>query len=90
MDAEDKFFYCGTTTGDVLVVSIASMKYDGCGPQLKKNLFNCGIISLALNAQGNLIAGSGDGTVGIMTPLLKRYGSVAALAWWFLSFSIGV
>ncbi|XP_030842134.1 cilia- and flagella-associated protein 52 [Strongylocentrotus purpuratus] len=58
---EDDYFYCATTTGDILRI-IASTKMLSCyGP--KKDLFGMGVTSLVLVKDGTFLLGTGDGTV---------------------------
>lgn len=65
VDQEDQFMYCGTTTGDILQCNLATRLFKCVGPN--KDKLERGILSLQLMPNGgNIIVGSGDGTVGII------------------------
>ncbi|XP_063727827.1 cilia- and flagella-associated protein 52-like [Symsagittifera roscoffensis] len=70
VESEDKHFFAGTLSGDVLMVNLqGDKKNPGRFPQ--KNLFSLGVSSLALLANGHLLVGAGDGTVAEMKPGAK-------------------
>ncbi|KAK3575656.1 hypothetical protein QTP86_031627 [Hemibagrus guttatus] len=56
---DDSFFYCGTTSGDVLRVNLKSCLLNSCGPQ--KHKFSKGVNALKILKTGDLLVGSGDG-----------------------------
>ncbi|XP_053355155.1 cilia- and flagella-associated protein 52 [Clarias gariepinus] len=58
---DDVFFYCGTTSGDVLKVNLKSRLLNGHGPA--KHKFSKGVSALKMLKTGDLLVGSGDGTV---------------------------
>ena len=59
-DSED-LCYCGTTTGDVLVVNTDTMIFQYRAPQ--KKLFESGVTSLAKTKPGKLLVGTGCGNL---------------------------
>lgn len=61
IDPSDTFCYCGTKTGDVLEVNLERAIYKRLGPV--KKLFSLGIGTIGLLPNGDIIVGSGDGTV---------------------------
>ncbi|XP_033117800.1 cilia- and flagella-associated protein 52-like [Anneissia japonica] len=61
---DDKFFYCGTTSGDVLQVSVDKQLFRHYGPA--KNKYSLGITALALVKTGEILVGAGDGTVALI------------------------
>lgn len=69
VDENDEFFYCGTTTGDIMKVNIKSNNFQKHFPE--KDLFSLGITALAF-LQDKWIVGSGDGTVCVVGKNLKR------------------
>ncbi|KAJ3363885.1 Cilia- and flagella-associated protein 52 [Kappamyces sp. JEL0680] len=67
VDTNDEFMYCGSTTGDLLRVSLESKLFKHAGPPKQKDLFSMGILSVALSPSGDsVIVGSGDGTVAVL------------------------
>ncbi|XP_072167750.1 cilia- and flagella-associated protein 52-like [Diadema setosum] len=65
---EDDYFYCATTTGDVLKIFTDTQKLRSYGPQ---ECFCMGVTSLVLIKGGSILLGSGDGTVAIMNDKFK-------------------
>jgi WD40 repeat protein len=65
VDPNDEFCYCGTTTGDILQVSIPRKLFKNVGPKAR---FSLGVQSLQMTPSGELLAGCGDGTVVTMKP----------------------
>merc|ERR1711892_255890 len=63
MDPEDKMFYCGTTTGDILKINFETKLLAGHGP--KKTRFSLGVEKVAF-MKGKLLIGSGNGELAIM------------------------
>ncbi|KAJ8404244.1 hypothetical protein AAFF_G00340170 [Aldrovandia affinis] len=85
VSVDDSFFYCGTSSGDILKVNLKSKMLNSYGPLKEK--FCQGINALALLKSGELLVGSGDGVVSVcketnfsvlMTVQLK--GSVTSIA----------
>ncbi|PIK54041.1 hypothetical protein BSL78_09070 [Apostichopus japonicus] len=60
---DDSYFYCGTTSGDVLKMNIKNHILSFFGPE--KDKFSMGVTSLALVKTGAILIGGGDGTVAI-------------------------
>lgn len=61
IDPTDKFAYVGTQTGDIIEIGLDHNLFKRLGPV--KRLFSQGINSINLLANGDLLLGSGDGTV---------------------------
>ncbi|XP_064180207.1 cilia- and flagella-associated protein 52 [Anguilla rostrata] len=60
---DDSFFYCGTTSGDVLKVNLKTKLLNSCGPTKQK--FSKGVNSLKALKTGDVLVGSGDGTFSL-------------------------
>ncbi|KAL2087100.1 hypothetical protein ACEWY4_018159 [Coilia grayii] len=56
---DDSFFYCGTTSGDILKVNFTTRLLNGCGPV--KNKFSQGVNAMKILKTGDLLVGSGNG-----------------------------
>ncbi|KAJ3374676.1 Cilia- and flagella-associated protein 52 [Allomyces arbusculus] len=68
VDHQDEFMYCGTTTGDLLQVAVATKLFKNSGPPKEKDNFSLGIISCALSSDGQgILIGAGDGTLAHMS-----------------------
>lgn len=63
---DDQLAYCGTTTGDVLQVSIPNKLFKTSGPEKAK--FSQGVISLAQLKTGDLVVGAGNGEIAVIKP----------------------
>lgn len=61
IDKNDEYAYCGTTTGDVLEISIERALFKRLGPYNK--LFSLGISALGQLPNGDIIVGAGDGSL---------------------------
>ena len=61
IDSEDKFAFLGTKTGDIIEVSLERSLFKRIGPA--KRLFSQGINCINLLSNGDLMVGSGDGTI---------------------------
>ena len=61
IDAADKFAYCGTKTGDFLEINLDRAIFKRVGPV--KRLFALGINTIGLLPNGDIIIGSGDGSL---------------------------
>ena len=61
VDNDDKFAFLGTKTGDIIEVSLERALFKRIGPA--KRLFSQGINCINVLANGDLLIGSGDGTV---------------------------
>jgi WD40 repeat protein len=60
IDPEDKCAYMGTLTGDIVEINLERRLFKRVGPG---KLFSQGINCMALLANGDLLAGAGDGTI---------------------------
>uniref|UniRef100_A0A8C7HXA9 Cilia- and flagella-associated protein 52 n=1 Tax=Oncorhynchus kisutch TaxID=8019 RepID=A0A8C7HXA9_ONCKI len=56
---DDLFFYCGTTSGDILKVNLKTRLLNSCGPRKQK--FSKGVNTLKVLKSGDILVGSGDG-----------------------------
>ncbi|KAG5278993.1 hypothetical protein AALO_G00104960 [Alosa alosa] len=56
---DDSYFYCGTTSGDILKVNFSTRLLNGCGPV--KHKFSQGVNAMKMLRTGDLLVGSGDG-----------------------------
>lgn len=65
IDENDSMMYCGTGTGDLLQVSLTHNLFKNSGPQ-KKSPFQMGITATMKTNKGNIIVGSGDGTIALI------------------------
>lgn len=61
IDPSDTFAYIGTKTGDIIEVYLEKANFKRLGPV--KRLFSQGIICIDLLSNGDILLGSGDGTV---------------------------
>uniref|UniRef100_A0A8C9L8A0 Cilia- and flagella-associated protein 52 n=1 Tax=Pavo cristatus TaxID=9049 RepID=A0A8C9L8A0_PAVCR len=59
---DDNYFYAGTSTGDVLKVNTSNKLMTNFGPQKK---FSLGVTALLLLKTGDVIVGTGGGTVAL-------------------------
>uniref|UniRef100_A0A8C2ITY7 Cilia- and flagella-associated protein 52 n=1 Tax=Cyprinus carpio TaxID=7962 RepID=A0A8C2ITY7_CYPCA len=60
---DDNYFYCGTTSGDILKVNLKTMLLNSCGPVKQK--FSKGVNTLKVLKTGDLLVGSGDGMLSL-------------------------
>jgi|TARA_B110000305_G_C19438767_1_gene640564 WD40 repeat protein len=61
IDPTDSFAYLGTKTGDIVEISLTNNLFKRIGPN--KRLFSQGVNSINLLSNGDLLLGSGDGTL---------------------------
>lgn len=66
---DDKIFYCGTNTGDILKINFDTKLLVNYGPQ--KSLFTLGIETVR-EMNGKLLVGSGNGEIAILDSKYKR------------------
>ena len=59
-------FYCGTTSGDILTIGYPGGSFKAIGPE--KNKYSLGINAIQWLKSGDILAGSGDGKVYLLTP----------------------
>lgn len=73
IDQRDKFVYCGTSTGDVLQVDLENALYKQACPTTSLTLFSLGVTCSAMLPDGDLLIGTGDGTIARMevSPSMK-------------------
>jgi len=64
VDEYDEYMYCGTTSGDLLQVSLDQKLFKNAGPA--KHRVPKGITANAISPTGHLIIGGGDGSVSIL------------------------
>ncbi|KAK1163716.1 cilia- and flagella-associated protein 52-like [Acipenser oxyrinchus oxyrinchus] len=60
---DDSFFFCGTSSGDILTVNLKTKLLNSCAPQKKK--FSQGVTALKTLKTGDMLVGSGDGVVSL-------------------------
>jgi WD40 repeat protein len=60
MDRNDQYCYCGTNTGDMLQVAMEKAIFRACYP---KKLFSLGVTCSAMLPDGDMMIGTGDGTI---------------------------
>jgi WD40 repeat protein len=63
IDPQDKYLYCGTTTGDVLKINFETKLLVNTGPT--KNLISLGI-GVVKELGGKLLIGSGNGDIAVL------------------------
>ena len=85
VDEADDMMYCGTTSGDVLQVSLQHKLFRARGPF--KRTISLGVCCIALAPNGDFIVGGGDGTLALVRRSnmkivreIKLMGGVNALA----------
>ncbi|XP_028413168.1 cilia- and flagella-associated protein 52-like [Dendronephthya gigantea] len=61
---DDKSFYCGTTSGDILEMNIKTRLFRHHGPQ--KDKFSLGIQALQILKTGDVLIGAGDGSIALL------------------------
>jgi hypothetical protein len=77
IDPTDSFAYLGTKTGDIVEISLPHNIYKRIGPT--KKLFSQGVSSINLLANGDILLGSGDGTIAKVNTtdmLIKKQAKV--------------
>ncbi|KAM8842729.1 cilia- and flagella-associated protein 52 [Synchiropus picturatus] len=60
---DDQYIFCGTTTGDIMKINMNMRRLSGCGPV--KTKYNLGVSVIKILKSGDLIVGSGSGTVAL-------------------------
>mmetsp|Transcript_11703 Transcript_11703/g.13906 ORF Transcript_11703/g.13906 Transcript_11703/m.13906 type:complete len:627 (-) Transcript_11703:1832-3712(-) len=63
IDKNDEYVYCGTTSGDLLQVSLGPKLFKNAGPKQK---IARGVLCTALSTNGDIICGGGDGSIVIL------------------------
>merc|ERR1719478_1495006 len=64
MDQDDSFAYVGTATGDILEISLDRALFKRTIP---KKCFSMGVTCSAMLPNGDVLIGTGDGTIAKMT-----------------------
>ena len=64
MNEDDSYFYCGTTTGDILGINSKTRLFQHIGP--KKDKFSLGVTAMSMLKNGEIVVGAGDGTVALV------------------------
>ena len=82
---DDQSAYCGTTSGDILLVAVPQKIFKALGPE--KTKLSSGVASMVQLKSGDLVVGTSDGVVNIIKPgtwkinkTLKVEGSVTSIA----------
>lgn len=70
MTENDSHFYCGTTTGDVLEINMTTKLMTTYGPLASERL-SLGVLAIRIPRKGEILVGSGDGTVAILKVVEK-------------------
>ncbi|CAF0892575.1 unnamed protein product [Didymodactylos carnosus] len=77
--------YCGTTTGDVLMIYIPAAQFKAIGPEKKK--YSMGITAMQALVNGDVLLGTGEGKIHIAeqgtfksTKCLQAMGEITSLA----------
>jgi len=65
IDKEDRYAYCGTSTGDILQVALDRGLFKAGFP---KKCFSLGVTCTAMMSNGDMLVGTGDGTVARVDP----------------------
>jgi len=73
IDSNDQFIYCGTTTGDVLQVSMDRVLFRNSGPN--KVNFNQGVTAICECPTGDILVGGGDGALQVLRTLQEPSSS---------------
>jgi len=63
---DDTYFYCGTTSGDILKINMQTCKLIVCGPEKKEDKFTRGVTAIKGLTNGNLIVANGAGSVALV------------------------
>uniref|UniRef100_A0A7N6AUJ5 Cilia- and flagella-associated protein 52 n=1 Tax=Anabas testudineus TaxID=64144 RepID=A0A7N6AUJ5_ANATE len=59
-DKDDRFIFCGTTSGDIMKINLKTGLLSDCGPV--KTKYSLGVNVLRMMKSGDLLVGSGSGT----------------------------
>eukprot|EP00116_Pleurobrachia_bachei_P007216 sb/3467478/ len=66
IDSDDEYLYAGTTSGDILQITIRTHLFKNSGPS--KDKYSLGVHSMAMLKDGTIIIATGGGTVGAIKP----------------------
>uniref|UniRef100_A0A8C5R5C0 Cilia- and flagella-associated protein 52 n=1 Tax=Leptobrachium leishanense TaxID=445787 RepID=A0A8C5R5C0_9ANUR len=82
---DDTYFYCGTSTGDILKMNMKTKLLNSCGPE--KNRFSLGVTALTLLKTEEFLIGSGDGKLSLCkgpnykaTKTIQLQGSITSIS----------
>jgi len=64
IDPHDELAYCGTTSGDVIAINVQHAVLKAVGPE--KTKFEKGVTDLKVTGSGDLLVGTGNGTVALL------------------------
>lgn len=64
IDEQDKFAYCGTTTGDIMQINLERFILRNTGPA--KSPVQLGVTATVMAPNGDVVVGGGDGTLAVM------------------------
>lgn len=70
MGDDDEYFYCGTTTGDIIAINTRTTLFQFVGPE--KDRFSRGVLSICLLKNNEILVGAGDGTLAIVKSTSKN------------------
>ncbi|ESN89994.1 hypothetical protein HELRODRAFT_187659 [Helobdella robusta] len=68
---DDSYFVCGTTTGDVMMINMATKNFQLLSNE--KERFQLGVTSLFLMKDGHVIVGSGNGDVLLLKSFEEKF-----------------
>ncbi|XP_039271314.2 cilia- and flagella-associated protein 52-like [Styela clava] len=74
VDEKDQFFYCGTTSGDILKINMKTKLLSNFGPA--KGKFSRGLADMKILKTGDILVGSGDGTVALVKGTGEKYNKL--------------
>lgn len=74
VDENDAFFYCGTTSGDILKINMKTHKLSNFGPAKMK--FSRGIINMKILKTQDILVGAGNGTVALVKGTSDKYNKL--------------
>ncbi|CAD7696135.1 unnamed protein product [Ostreobium quekettii] len=85
IDSQDRFVYCGTTSGDVLQISIETKLMKNLG--IAKGPISLGVTASCHTPEGRLFVGAGDGSIRLLKvppeaanpKLMKKNSEVAVI-----------
>ncbi|KAL9956202.1 hypothetical protein ACROYT_G037646 [Oculina patagonica] len=78
MSNDDKHFYCGTTTGDILEINMGNKLMTNYGPKDSER-FSLGVLAIRILMTGDLLVGAGDGTVAIIKIVNGKFKKIQSV-----------
>jgi len=79
VDLDDKFFYCGTTTGDIVRVNMKTKLLNNIGPVKATSKYSLGITAMKLLKTTDLLIGTGAGRVAVVRNTSDKYSVIKPL-----------